>query len=252
TFKQVSEMEDCKIRAGEKATAVEYWLVWDTKNRRSMTFSQYAQLRKDDPSRKEDEFRIYPKTAYVFNAAQVEGLQPLPQVERTPLEEDRLAEEVISTMSENMGVPLIYGGDEAYYIPGKDEIHLPQKDSFRSASDYYGTALHELAHSTSAPSRLDRSITGFHEDPDAYSREEIRAEVASAYACAALNLEMPDSVIENVLRLHLVIAFRTKDNGAESISLRRYHVDYKNRKEGGIIHRTAATARCMRGQRRTG
>ena len=63
TFKQVSEMEDCKIRAGEKATAVEYWLVWDTKEKRSMTFSQYAQLRRDDPSRKEDEFRIYPKTA---------------------------------------------------------------------------------------------------------------------------------------------------------------------------------------------
>ena len=197
TFKQVSEMEGCKIRTGEKATAVEYWLVWDTTKRRSMTFSQYAQLLRDDPSRKEDEFRIYPKTAYVFNAAQVEGLQPLPQMERTPLEEDRLAEAVISTMSENMGVPLIYCGDEAYYIPGKDEIHLPQKDSFRSAADYYGTALHELAHSTSAPSRLDRPITGFNEDPDAYSREEIRAEVASAYACAALNLEMPDSVIEN-------------------------------------------------------
>jgi hypothetical protein len=43
----------------------------------------------------------------VFNAAQVEGLQPLPQPECTPLEEDRLAEEVISTMAENMGVPLI-------------------------------------------------------------------------------------------------------------------------------------------------
>lgn len=55
-----------------------------------MTFSRYAQLRRDDPSRKEEEFRIYPKTAYVFNAAQVEGLQPLPQPERTPLEEDRL------------------------------------------------------------------------------------------------------------------------------------------------------------------
>ena len=55
-----------------------------------MTFSRYAQLRRDDPSRKEEEVRIYPKTAYVFNAAQVEGLQPLPQPERTPLEEDRL------------------------------------------------------------------------------------------------------------------------------------------------------------------
>lgn len=197
TFKQVSEMEDCKIRAGEKATAVEYWLVWDTKNRRSMTFSQYAQLRRDDPSRKEEEFRIYPKTAYVFNAAQVEGLQPLPQPERTPLEEDRLAEEVISTMSENMGVPLIYGGDEAYYIPAKDVVHLPHKESFHSAADYYGTALHELSHSTSAPDRLDRQIVGYREDPEKYAIEELRAEIASTFVCAEIGLEMPNSVIEN-------------------------------------------------------
>lgn len=197
TFKQVSDMEDCKIRAGEKATAVEYWLVWDTKERRSMTFSQYAQLRRDDPSRKEEEFRIYPKTAYVFNAAQVEGLQPLPQPERTPLEEDRLAEEVISTMSENMGVPLIYGGDEAYYIPAKDVVHLPHKESFHSAADYYGTALHELSHSTSAPDRLDRQIVGYREDPEKYAIEELRAEIASTFVCAEIGLEMPNSVIEN-------------------------------------------------------
>lgn len=197
TFKQVSEMEGCKIRTGEKATAVEYWLVWDTTKKRSMTFSQYTQLLREDPSRKEDEFRIYPKTAYVFNAAQVEGLQPLPQPEKTSLEEDRLAEEVISTMSENMNVPLIYGGDEAYYSPTKDEIHLPRKNSFCSAAEYYGTALHELAHSTSSPDRLDRQITGFWEDPDAYSREELRAEIASTFACAEIGIQMPDSVIEN-------------------------------------------------------
>lgn len=197
TFKQVSDMEDCKIRAGEKATAVECWLVWDTKERRSMTFSRYAQLRRDDPSRKEEEFRIYPKTAYVFNAAQVEGLQPLPQPERTSLEEDRLAEEVISTMSENMGIPLIYGGDEAYYIPAKDVVHLPHKESFHSAADYYGTALHELSHSTSAPNRLDRQIVGYSEDPDAYSREELRAEIASTFVCAEIGIKVPDSLVEN-------------------------------------------------------
>ena len=46
TFKQVSEMEGCKVRAGEKATAVEYWLVYDMKEKRSMTFSEYEKMRK--------------------------------------------------------------------------------------------------------------------------------------------------------------------------------------------------------------
>ena len=114
TFKQVSEMEGCKVRAGEKAIAVEYWLLWDSKEKRSLTFQQYAQLRRDNPDRKEEEFRPYPKTAYIFNAAQIDGLQPLPQLEHLPLEENRLADEVIKTMAENMEVRLIYGGDEAY------------------------------------------------------------------------------------------------------------------------------------------
>ena len=61
TFHQVSQMDGCKIRAGEKATAVEYWLVRDTKQKKSMTFTEYEKLLKDDPSRKEVEFYAYPK-----------------------------------------------------------------------------------------------------------------------------------------------------------------------------------------------
>ena len=113
TFHQVSQMDGCKIRAGEKATAVEYWLVRDTKEKRSMTFSEYEKLLKDDPSRNEVEFYAYPKVAYVFNAAQVEGLKLLPQPEWPPLEENQLADEIIKTMAENMEVKLIYGGNEA-------------------------------------------------------------------------------------------------------------------------------------------
>ncbi len=126
TFHQVSRMDGCMIRAGEKATAVEYWLVWDTKEKRSLTFNEYEKLLKLDPSRKENEFRVYAKTAHVFNAAQVEGLEPLPQAARSPLEENKLADEVIKTMSENMEVRLVYGGEEAFYRPSTDTVHPPE------------------------------------------------------------------------------------------------------------------------------
>lgn len=197
TFHQVSKMDSCKIRAGEKATAVEYWLVRDTKEKRSMTFSEYEKLLKDDPTRKEAEFYAYPKVAYVFNAAQVEGLQPLPQLEREPLEENKLADEVIKTMSENMGVRLIYGGDEAYYSPATDSIHLPPDEAFFSTEEKVGTTLHELSHATSAPSRLNRPIVGYHQDPERYAIEELRAEIASTFVSAEIGMEMPDSVVEN-------------------------------------------------------
>lgn len=197
TFKQVAKMDGCKIRAGEKGTGIEYWYIYDTKDKRSMSFDEYERLLKTDPDRKEDEFRRCVKTSYVFNAAQVEGLQPLPQPEREPLEENRLADEVIKTMSENMGVRLVYGGDEAYYSPATDSIHLPPDEAFFSTEERVGTTLHELSHATSAPSRLDRPIVGYHQDPERYAIEELRAEVASTFVSAEIGLEMPDSVVEN-------------------------------------------------------
>lgn len=199
TFKQVSELDGCKVRAGEKATAVEYWLMWDSKEKRSLTFSQYAQLRRDNSDRKEEEFRPYPKTAYIFNASQIDGLQPLPQMDRPPLEENRLADEVIKTMAENMEVRLIYGGDEAYYSPATDAVHLPPQEAFFSTDARIGTTLHELSHATSAPSRLDRPVVGYREDPNKYAYEELLAEISCTYVSAAIGANIPDSVIENHL-----------------------------------------------------
>jgi antirestriction protein ArdC len=190
-------MDGCKIRAGEKATAVEYWLVRDTKLKKNMTYPEYEKLLRDDPTRKSSEFYSFPKTAYVFNAAQVEGLQPLPQPERGLMEEDQLADEVVKTMSENMGVRLIYGGDEAYYSPATDTIHLPPDEAFHSNVERVGVTLHELSHATSAPSRLDRAIVGFHTDPEQYAMEELRAEIASTFVCGETGLEMPEAVIKN-------------------------------------------------------
>ena len=50
-----------------------------------------------------------------------------------------------------------YQADRAFYNRAQDSIHLPPKDAFKDAAGYYGTALHELAHWTGHPSRLDRS-----------------------------------------------------------------------------------------------
>ena len=199
TFHQVSGMDGCKVRANEKATAVEYWLIWDTKDKRSMTLSEYEHLLKDDPTRKEEEFSLYAKAAYVFSASQIEGVQLLPQPERNAFAEDRLAEEVIKTMSDNMGVNIYYGGDEAYYDSKQDRIQLPPKEAFYSANEYYGTALHELSHSTSAPNRLNRPIGGYHTDRDSYAIEELRAEISSVYVCAELEIDMPESAVQNNL-----------------------------------------------------
>ena len=197
TFKQVSKMDGCKIRSGEKGTGIEYWYIYDTKEKRSMSFDEYERLLKTDSNRKEDEFRRCVKTSYVFNAAQVEGLQPLPQTERVPLAENKLADEVIKVMSENMGVRLVYGGNEAFYRPSTDTIHLPPDEAFFSTSERISTTLHELSHSTAAPARLNRTMVRFEQDPAAYAKEELFAELASSFVAAEIDLTISDSVIEN-------------------------------------------------------
>lgn len=199
TFNQVTKMDGCKVLKGEKATPVEYWAIFDTVEKKSMNLSAYHQFLKDHPDRKEAEFRLYAKTAYVFNALQIDGLQPLPTAERHEFEPHLLAEEAIKTMSENMEVRIIYGGDEAYYSPASDSIHLPRRESFFSEEAYVATALHELAHSCGAPSRLDRPLVAYPADPDGYAKEELIAELTSTLTSVELGVEMPESVVDNHL-----------------------------------------------------
>ena len=166
---------------------------------RQSTASEKQQPQSGKLPRKESEFRIYAKRAYVFNAAQIEGLELLQQPEKAPLEENLLADEVIKTMAENMEVKLVYGSDEAYYRPATDTVHLPPYEAFDDAASRISTSLHELAHSTSAPSRLNRPIWGYYQDPDRYAMEELRAEIASSFVSAEIDLAMSESAIDNNL-----------------------------------------------------
>lgn len=78
----------------------------------------------------------------------------------------------------------------AYYSPAKDIVVLPTKAQFRihpddpeecfkDGQEYCGTALHEMAHSTGHPSRLDRLKPAAFGSPE-YAKEELVAELTSA------------------------------------------------------------------------
>ena len=58
---------------------------------------------------------------------------------------------------------------------------------------YYSTAFHELAHSTGHRSRLDRLEKTAFFGSDAYSKEELIAEISSAAIVNHTGLETPDS-----------------------------------------------------------
>ena len=128
---------------------------------------------------------IFFKTGHVFNVDQIDGIDKdkfrVPELS----EEERVAE-LEQALSE-IGAVVKTGGDEAFYRPSTDEIHLPPFSSFKSKESYYAVFAHELMHWTGHPSRLKRDHLGEFGSPE-YAQEELIAEIASAFFMAAHGL----------------------------------------------------------------
>ncbi len=123
----------------------------------------------------------------VFNAAQCDGLPEGLVAEPAPLPPRELhaaAEDLIA----RTGADFRIGGEHAFYSPSGDLIVVPPQPAFPQQIDYYRTALHELGHWTGHAARLDRDQTGRFGSA-VYAREELVAELASAFLCAALGIE---------------------------------------------------------------
>ncbi len=122
----------------------------------------------------------------VFNVAQVDNLPdrctapdvPLPPRKTIPVAEALLAAS---------GADIRIGGNRAYYSPSDDYVALPPQQAFFEQIDYYRTALHELGHWTGHRTRLGRDQSGAFGSA-AYGREELCAELASAFLCASLGI----------------------------------------------------------------
>ena len=195
TFKQASD-GGYSIKKGEKSTRVEYWAVWDSEKKKSISISEYTKIPKSDLE--DDRFHFYSKSAYVFNAAQIEGMELLPApAQQSQFQENSLAEAVLDCLSTNMNVPIHYGGDRAYYSPDGDYVQMPQREVFFTAEDYYSTLGHELSHATGAASRLNRPMDSLYANSESYALEELRAEIASTYFCAELGVSISEKAMEN-------------------------------------------------------
>ena len=173
TFKQAQEYGG-SVRKGEKSTAI-LWCEPITKNETA-----------DDGSETESRFWIS-KIYRVFNAEQCDGLpgkytvKPVHQLD--PAQRIEHAEAFIK----NTAADIRHGSGGAFYRPSGDFINLPAFESFQSPEAYYATCCHELAHWTGAPQRLNRDLKPL-TDRQAYSREEIIAELASVFVAATLGI----------------------------------------------------------------
>lgn len=168
------------VRKGEKGSLVTFWKMYATQDKDTGLETEIPML----------------KHYTAFNLKQIDGITAPDAVEpdpgAVPFEPLAKADRLIDGY---VGKPAINhdGGARAFYRPTSDTIHLPEPDQFEAAEDYYGTAFHELTHSTGHSSRLNRgldtALSPFG-SPD-YSKEELVAEMGAAFMCAAAGISPP-------------------------------------------------------------
>lgn len=133
------------------------------------------------------------KSYTVFSASQIDGIAPLParECDVQPAE----AVEAIVWGLQDTGLKLNFGHYQPAYDLRRDEIRIPNVEQFHSLDDFHGVLLHEAAHSSSHPKRLSRQhiLGGF--GSAEYAREELRAELASAFMQGLVGLPPSPTMI---------------------------------------------------------
>ena len=122
----------------------------------------------------------------VFSADQCDGLPEHICLPPPPIPDGLIlphAEELIAAT----GADFRIGGPSAFYSPSHDYVAVPRPDDFHEPINWHRTAFHELGHWTGHASRLGRDQTGSFGSKD-YGREELIAEMAGAFVCAALGI----------------------------------------------------------------
>lgn len=178
TFKQAQERGG-HVRKGEKGSPCIFWKTYEKE--------------KETPDGDiEAEKRWVLRYYVVFNADQCDGIEaPKPEVKIYP-ENERIdrAEAIQLAMPNRPSVT--YGGSSAYYDQIRDLVNVPELNRFESSEEFYSALFHELAHSTGHENRLNRDMSNGH---TAYGKEELVAEMTSAYICAHCGIE--NATIEN-------------------------------------------------------
>ncbi|SDG27850.1 ArdC family protein [Marvinbryantia formatexigens] len=148
-------------------------------------------IRTDENGRKirETEELEHPAVAYftVFNAGQIQGFPQYRAPERA--QETQVTALMDDFMAASECRIRELAQERAFYSPARDEIVLPLREFFKDDTSFAKTVLHEMAHSTGHPTRLDRNLSGGYGSPE-YAREELRAEISALFMGADLGLPL--------------------------------------------------------------
>ena len=125
----------------------------------------------------------------VFNAEQCENLPAHYTAKAeppalTPLQRIEAADRFFAAT----GADIRHGGTRAFYAEGPDYVQMPPFETFRDAESHAATLAHELTHWTKHDKRLARDMGRVKWGDEGYAREELVAELGSAFLCADLGI----------------------------------------------------------------
>ena len=173
TYQQWQE-RGAQVRKGEKSASVAFWKFADER----------AESQDGDEQATGTRSRLlFCREYHVFNVAQVDGYTPKPDAD-APIEE-RIGH--AEAFFKRIRASVVHQGNRAFYSPADDTITLPPFGAFFTPMDYYSTRAHESGHWTSKAGRCDREL-GKRFGDNAYSMEELVAELTAAFVCAHLGL----------------------------------------------------------------
>ena len=189
TFKQAAKKK-WNVKKGEKGHYIEYISWFETKKEKDPDTGEIVikESKRDNP---------IISRAVVFNGEQIEGIPDYFQDAARLLPEKEVVEAAQRTI-EKSGAKIVFDSPgEAYYNRNTDVIHMTPKETFKSTYDMYSSILHQLAHWTAHPSRLNRKECSVSDKPVDYAREELRAELASYFMAFELGVGLTQEHIDN-------------------------------------------------------
>lgn len=186
TFKQCAD-EGGRVRSGEKGHMIVFWKWVEKKDGDVILMPDGRKVIEQIPI-----LKYYT----IFHLDQCNGIKPRwekPADGPAPAP-DAHAEQIIRDYVARSGVTFISRpGNQAFYRPSDDTVVVPALSQYDNVAEYYSTSFHELTHSTGHSSRLNRitDIAAF--GSEQYSKEELCAEMGSAFLVSIAGLETRDS-----------------------------------------------------------
>lgn len=202
TMKQANEL-DARISRGEKAIPVLYWnIIVKDKDGKNVPKEVYDNMSYSEKL----EMTTFPvlRNFYVFNIDQSNLREVNPIMYQKLLDKFKIPElrdvegmyvhsAMDSLIKENKWVCPINAdkpSDKAFYSLTRDAIVVPMKKQFNkggtteeiymAGQEFYGTLIHEMAHSTMTPDRCNRDGKANKWGDEKYAKEELVAELTSA------------------------------------------------------------------------